>query len=308
MGLFSSKKTIPATGFYTMPKEYQDLYRGLLNQSASILLPNGQVNTEMFTPLAKTADETRAMEMMRQGFAPTQESLNRDVSMLMNPYDDYVIEGMNREAQGQNSILNQALSRTGQTGSNRSILGANDLEQQRLGQIGQFRQGQYNNAVNTALGTLTNLRQNDASNLMNIGSFDRNLDTMTRQAPFTALQAGQGSLNAFQTSGFDFGAPERTIKSSSGFGSMLGQIGGAALGSMVGMPQLGAAIGGGLGGSLGGGGLSGGLSGAIGGYTGSLGKGVSGLMSSTGLSGGLDPSTGINWNSGRTGGGFSFFR
>jgi hypothetical protein len=306
MGLFSSKQKIPATGFYTMPAEYQNLYRGLLGQSADILLPNGQVNTEMFTPLAQTADESRAFDMIRQGLAPTEQSLRADVSMLMNPYDNYVEDELNRQAQGNNSILNQALNNTGQMGSNRSILGASDVESQRLGQIGQFRQNQYNNAVNTALGQVAGLRQQDIGNLMGVGTFQRGLDSATKQAPYTALMAGQNSLNNFQTSGWDFGAPERTIKSSSGLGSMLGQIGGAALGSFVGMPQLGAAIGGGLGGSLGGGGLSGGLSGAIGGYTGGLGKGVSGLMSSSGLTGGLDPRTGINWNSGRIGGGGFF--
>lgn len=306
MGLFSSKTTIPATGFYTMPKEYQNLYRGLLGQSADILLPNGQVNTEMFTPLAQTQDETRALEMIRQGLTPTEQSLRSDVSMLMNPYDEYVIDDLNRQSQGSASILGQAMNQAGQMGSNRGILGASDIESQRLGQIGQYRQGQYNNAVNTALGTLTGLRQQDIGNLMGAGTFERGLDAATKQAPYTALQAGQGSLNQFQTSGWNFGAPERTVKTSSGLGSMLGQVGGAALGSMVGMPQLGAAIGGGLGGSLGGGGFSGGLSGAIGGYTGNIGSTVSGLMSSSGLTGGFDPRTGINWNSGRIGGGGFF--
>ena len=140
MGLFSSKTTIPATGFYSMPQEYQNIYSGLLGQARDVMFDGDGLNTDMFTPLAQTADETRAFDMAREGLAPNAERLQSDISMLTNPFDSHVIDGMNREAQGQNSILNQALSRTGHMGSNRSILGANDIESQRLGQIGQFRQ------------------------------------------------------------------------------------------------------------------------------------------------------------------------
>jgi hypothetical protein len=277
MGLFSSKKTIPATGFYTMPKEYQDVYRGMLNQLGNTLLPNGQLNTEMFTPLPMTGDEERAIGMIRKGLAPTEESLRSDVSMLMNPFDEYVIDDLNRQAQAENSILNQAMSQVGQMGSNRGILGASDIEQQRLGQIGRFRQGQYNNAVNTALGTLTGLRQQDIGNLMGVGTFERGLDTQTRQAPLAALNALQGGLNQVQTSGWNFGAPEQTVKSGGGLGGMLGSIGsiaGGAIGGPVGA-AIGGAVGGGFGGGNGfnlGGALQGGLSGV---------GGIQGLMSST---------------------------
>ena len=301
MGLLSSKTKIPATGFYALPKQYQDLYLGLLGQASDTLLPGGELNTAMFTPLPQTADEARAAEMIRAGLAPTQESLRSDVSMLMNPYNEFVIDDLNRQAQGQNSILNQALSRTGQMGSNRSILGASDIEQQRLGQIGQFRQGQYNQAVNTALGQLANLRQGDISNLMNLGGFERGLDTATRQAPLSALTAGQQALGGFKTEFGNFGAPERTVKTGGGLGGALGAIGSIA-GTAIGGP-IGGAIGGAIGGGFGGGNgfdLGGALGGALGGYGGNP-------LSSLGLTGGFDPMTGINWNSGKIGGSGGFF-
>lgn len=304
MGLFSSKKTIPATGFYTMPPEYQNVYRGMLNQLGNTLLPGGQLNTAMFTPLQTTEDELRAFDMIRQGLAPTEDSLRSDVSMLMNPFDEYVIDELNREAQGTRSILNQQLNQVGQMGSNRGILGASDLEQRRLGQIGQFRQNQYNNAVNTALGTLSGLRQQDISNLMGVGSFERGLDTATRQAPLAALNALQGGLNQVQTSGWNFGAPEQTVKTGGGLGGMLGSVGSALGGAAFG--PVGAAIGGAIGGGFGGGNgfdLGGALKSGLSGV-----GGIEGLLSSTGLTGGFDPFTGVNWNSGRVGGSASFFR
>jgi hypothetical protein len=295
MGLFSKKQTIPATGFYALPQEYQSLYRGLLGDAGNIIRPDGQLNTDMFTPLPTTADEERAFSILRQGLTPTQDSISRDVAMLQNPFDEYVINDINREAQGQNSILNQALSKTGQMGSNRSILGASDVEQQRLNNVGRFRQENYNNAVNASLGTLSNLRQQDAQNLLGIGTFERGLDEATRQAPLSALSAGQNALSGFQTEFGNFGSPQRTVKTGTGLGSLLGSVA-PIVGSAFG--PLGTIAGSALGGFASSGGT---LSGAIGGgFKGLAGGGLSGL----GITGGLDPSTGINWNSGRYGGGF----
>jgi hypothetical protein len=295
MGLFSKKQTIPATGFYALPAEYQSLYRGLLGDAGNIIRPDGQLNTEMFTPLPTTADEERAFSILRQGLTPTADSISRDVAMLQNPFDQYVVNDINREAQGQNSILNQALSRTGQMGSNRSILGASDVEQQRLNNVGRFRQENYNNAVNASLGTLSNLRQQDAQNLLGIGTFERGLDEATRQAPLSALSAGQQALSGFQTEFGNFGSPQRTVKTGTGLGGLLGSVA-PIVGSAFG--PLGSIAGSALGGFASSGGS---LAGAIGGgFKGALGGGLSGL----GITGGLDPSTGINWNSGRYGGGF----
>jgi len=303
MGLFSKKQKIPATGFYALPQEYQSLYRGLLGDAGNIIRPDGQLNVDMFTPLPTTADEERAFSILRQGLTPTQDSISRDVAMLQNPFDEYVINDINREAQGQNSILNQALSRTGQMGSNRSILGASDVEQQRLNNVGRFRQENYNNAVNASLGTLSGLRQQDAQNLLGIGTFERGLDEATRQAPLSALSAGQQALGGFQTEFGNFGSPERTVKTGTGLGKLVGSVApmvGAAFG------PVGAVIGGAIGGYASSGGdfgsaLTGGLRGGFGG-----GSGLSGITSRMGFTGGLDPSSGINWNSGRFGGG-SFF-
>jgi len=231
VGFFSSltgkqKTKVPASGYYAMPQEYRDLYDGLLKNVSSTLLPGGQLNTEMFTPLPQTADETRAFDLSRQGLAPTEESLRRDLSMLMNPFDEFVINDINREATGQNSLVNQYATRAGQQGSNRGFLGTSDVERTRLNDIGRFRQGQYNTAVQNILGPMAALKQQDIGNLLNAGQFERGLDTQTRQAPMTALTAGLGAINSIPTSFGDFGSPERTIKSGGGLMGLLnGPIG-----------------------------------------------------------------------------------
>lgn len=274
--MFGSKKTtIPATGFYTQPKEYQNLYRSILGDMG-FLGDAGQMQ-DMFRPLGITSYEQKALDQVGKGLAPTQESLQADIAMQMNPYNEYVIDDLNRQSQGQNSILNQAASRAGQMGSNRSFLGASDIESQRLGQIGQFRQDQYNTSLNNALGPIAGLRQQDISNQFGAGSFLRGLDLQQKQVPLTAAQASLGTFNTIPTSFGDFGAPERTVKTGGGLGGALGAIGSIAGGAFGG--PLGATIGGAIGGGLGSGSLTGALQGGLSGYTGGFGGGGSFLGS-----------------------------
>lgn len=231
-GLLGGQKTrIPASGFYAMPQDYQNFYKKLLDSGNSVLFPGGQLNSEMFAPMAQTADETAAFDRIRSGLAPTEASLRSDIAMQMNPFDDYVINDINRQAAGENSLVNQYSSLANQQGSNRSFLGTSDVEQNRLNEIGKFRQGQYNTAVQNALGPMAQLKQADIENLLGIGTFQRGLDSATRQAPLSALQAGQGILNGFPTQFGQFGGPETTVKTGGGLGGILGGLG--SLGSLA---------------------------------------------------------------------------
>lgn len=248
MGLLGGgKQKIPATGFYAMPPAYQGAYNSLLGGLNSILLPGGNVNADMFTPMGETADESRAFSLMRQGFAPTQQSLFSDIALQQNPYDRYVIDEINNQAAGDFSILKQAASQAGQFGSNRMMLGANDIDMRRLGQIGQFKQQGFNTALNNALTTLPQLRGADAAALLDIGAQQRDLAMQQQTAPFTALSSGLSALNSFPTQFGNFGAPAYTVKKGGGFGSILGSLGGRALGTWIGGPvggQIGSQIGG----------------------------------------------------------------
>lgn len=214
---------VPASGYYSMPPEYQKLYGQQAGNISSTLFPNGNINSAMFTPLAQTGEETKALGMVNQGIAPTADTLQADLAMLMNPFDESVIDGINREATGQNSLVNQYATQAGQQGSNRSFLGTSDVEQNRLNNIGQFRQSQYNTAINQALGPLAALRQQDISNLFGAGEFQRTLDEQTKQAPYTALSAAGGLLGALPT---QFGTQSQagTAKSGSSAGSAFDKI------------------------------------------------------------------------------------
>lgn len=230
-----------------------------------MLRPDGKYTGEMFVPLPETADETRAFEMMRAGFTPTEDTLADDLAMLMNPFDQYVIDDLNRQARGDYSLARQYSSSAGQMGSNRDMLAASDVEQNRLNAIGQFRQAQYNRALDQSLVNLPGLRQQDALNLMGIGDFQRNLDLQTKQAPLQALLTHQSILQGMPTSFGNFGTPETTVKSSGGgLGGFLGSVA-PIVGSAIGGP-IGGAIGGAVGGAVSGGGIGGALQGGLGGF------------------------------------------
>lgn len=225
----SQKTTVPASGFYSQPAEYQSAYNsilGNLNQS----LP--QISAGMFQPLAQTPDETAALDLFRQGFAPTAETLSSDIGMFMNPYQQYVEDPVNRAAQSDFSILKQNQTQGGTFGSNRQMLGANDIENTRLNQIGLLRKGAYDTALNTVMNQLIPQRVADAQGLLGVGDFQRELDARSRLAPLSAIQSQIGLLGGIPTQFGEFGSPQTTVKTGGGLSGLLS--GASSLASIAG--------------------------------------------------------------------------
>lgn len=208
------------SGWALLPPEIQNTLKSFATQ-AGAQIPNAAT---AYTPLPQTADETKAFDILRQGFSPTAESLNRDVGMLMNPFDHFVTDDVNRAANSDFSILKQNLNQAGQFGSNRQQLGANDIEQTRLGTIGKLRQGQYNEALDKVFNGLLPARAADAAGLMSIGNAQRNLAGQTASAPITGLQELAKALGILPTSGGSTQSSESS--SSEGIGGLLKGIGG----------------------------------------------------------------------------------
>lgn len=239
MGLFGGEKSTTQSGYGALSKgqriSIMDQVRGL-SEFASPFTYNpatgkrevNQANIDRFTPMGETADETRGYDAMRAGFAPTAESLQSDMGMLQNPWDEYVLGDINRQATGDYSILKQGLADAGQFGSNRSILGANDIDLSRLNLIGTFKQGQYNNALNSILNNIIPQRQQDAQNLLGIGAAQRGLDWNTRQAPINALNASTGVLNNLGFNSAVANTSFSTAKSSPGITPLIQAISGGA--------------------------------------------------------------------------------
>lgn len=271
MGLLSGKTTtIPATGFYAQPKPYQNLYNDLSATTNAVMYGPYGSGLDTYRPMDLTGGEQSALAKLNAGFSPTQASLQQDIGMFMNPYEQDVIGGMNREAQGANSLVNQAATRAGQQGSNRSFLGTSDVEQNRLNNIGQMRGNQYNQAINQVMNGLIPQRVNDAQNALTAGSYQRELDLQQKQAPMQFVNQGWNTLNQIPTEFGNFGSKEQKIKTKGGFGGLLSSAA-PFIGAATGQPWLGA-IAGGIGGAMDGGGLIGAAQGAYGGYNGMSGS------------------------------------
>lgn len=198
-GSEGSQQSSSQQGFRDLPPEIQNAFKDLAVQAQGFLPGNNSQTSGMFTPIGQTAGETQAINATNAGFAPTSSSIKNDMSMQMNPYDTFVIDEINRQSQGANSILQKNMSTAGQFGSNRQFLGANDIDLSRLNQIGTFKQGQFNTAMNNALTTLPQQRASDAAAQMGVGGFQRNLNAQTQQAPVNALAAISSILGVLPT-------------------------------------------------------------------------------------------------------------
>ena len=204
MGFFSSifggssgSSSSSTGGFNDLPAEISGAYTGYGQQIQNLL--NGGNLTNMYKPLAQTAGETKAYGAIDQGFTPTAQSIQSDVAMQQNPYDQYVIDEINRQSGGDYSILKQSLNEAGQMGSNRQNLGANDIDLSRLNQIGTFKQQGYNTALQNALTTLPGARQQDAQGQLGAAANQRALAGEESQAPLVALQQVAAALGILPT-------------------------------------------------------------------------------------------------------------
>ena len=208
------------SGFQALSPEIQGVFNNLAQQAGTYLQGgdnSGQISG-MYTPLAQTAGETSAINTINNNLAPTAANINSSMALQQNPWDSSVIANLNKQANGQQSNLNQAVSAAGQFGSNRAMLGANDIDMSRLNNIGAFQQGEFNTQMNNALTTIPQAQLSQANAALSAGGFQRSLAGQTAQAPITGLQSiaqilgilptnsGQstGSSNN-SSSGFNFG-------------------------------------------------------------------------------------------------------
>lgn len=197
----SSSQGSSQSGFALLPEEIQSAYKGYAPLLKQFLDPTNAANVDRFKPLGQTSYEDTALSAIGQGFTPDAAQLQSDIEMQMNPFDDYVIDEINRQGTGENSLLRGAMDEAGQYGSNRGILGANDIDLTRMNLIGRFKQDQYNTALDNSLNTLAKSRAGDATMQMGAGEFLRGLDMDTKQAPINSLTTFGKLLGVLPTNG-----------------------------------------------------------------------------------------------------------
>lgn len=185
------------SGFSLLPPQIQSAYTNYATNVAG-QIPNAQT---AYTPIPQTAGETQAYNAINQGFAPNQQQLNSDIQMQMNPYNSSVLNQIQQQAYGQNSVLNSAATEAGQYGSNRNYLGANDIANTQANTVGSLLGGQYDTALQNALTTLPGLRQQDAQAQLGAAANQRQLGIQQASAPITGLQQIGAALGILPTSG-----------------------------------------------------------------------------------------------------------
>jgi len=196
----SESKSTAQSGWALLPPEIQNAFKSMASQASS-MFPESGTAASMFTPTPLSEAEQSAISNINAGSAPTAQSIQSDIAMQTNPFDQSVIDTINREAAGQGSQLRSMLTSAGQYGSNRGVLGANDIDLTRLNQIGTFKQNQFNTALNNALTTMPAARIASTQNILNTGDYLRNLQGQTTQAPYTALARFAGLLGALPQTG-----------------------------------------------------------------------------------------------------------
>lgn len=201
MGTPSSSQSSSKTGYSSLSKALKAAFDPLGEAVGQFTNPNNPGVTEAFTPTPFSAAENNAVGNINAGFAPTADSIKSDMALQMNPYNDSVISEINRQGNGDFSVMKQALANAGQSGSNREILGANDVDLSRMNQIGGFLNNQFNTSMDNALTTMPLARATDAQGQLGVGDMIRKLAMQTAQAPVAALQSGTNMIAPFTAGG-----------------------------------------------------------------------------------------------------------
>lgn len=221
----SQQQSTSQSGFALLPPEIQNAFKQYAGDVNSTTADQGAL-TSMFTPAPLASGSTTALSNLENSnFAPTADNINSSIAMQKNPYDQSVIDTINRNAQGAGSVLSSNLSNAGQFGSNRAALGANDIDLTRLQQIGDYEAGQFNTNLNNALTTIPNANLTSAAASVGAGQTQQQQTAALNQAPIAGLSAYSSLLGILPQTG---GSTSQSTGSSqqqtgSGFG-MFGQL------------------------------------------------------------------------------------
>lgn len=202
-GSSSNQQATSASGFAQLPQPIQDSFTNLATQSGNLLAPNGgSPNSSLFTlPSLNSSSNNALSQIQNQDFAITPDSISKNIAMQTNPYDDSVINSIERAQNGSLSQLNAYLTNAGQFGSNRGMLGASDIAQTAADQIGNFKNSEFQTALNNALTTIPQNQSQSAAGSVQAGQTQQQQQMQNQQAPVSALAALSQIMGILPTNG-----------------------------------------------------------------------------------------------------------
>lgn len=206
-GSSGSSGNSASSGYSALPPALQSAFTQLGTGLASATTNASNAGGGAFTPTPISTAQQGAVNNVNAGFAPTASSINTDMNMQMDPYMSSVIGGVNKNANAADSVFNQSLANSGVgPASNRSILGANDIQQTENNTIGTLLSNQFNTAMQNSLTTIPQAQAQDAANQLQVGSSLQNLQNQTNMAPITALLTGISGISPFTAGGTSSGS------------------------------------------------------------------------------------------------------
>lgn len=211
------------SGFSQLPASLQNAFTQY-GTTLSANTANTPAMTSAFTPQPLALGSQGSLSSLENNaFAPTAANIDSSVAEQMNPYNQDVINQINKNAYGANSVLNSDASAAGQFGSNRVMLGANDIASTQANEIGSLLNPEFNTAMNNALTTIPQAFQNSASGSINAGLTQQQQALQRSTAPYTGLAAYSQLLGNIPQSGGSIGYGSGSNQTGSGFG-MLGML------------------------------------------------------------------------------------
>lgn len=199
------------SGYSALPPALQSAFTTLGTGLASAATSASNAGGGAFTPTPISSAQQTAVNNVNNGFAPTASSIATNQAMQMDPYMQSVIGGVNQNANAADSVFNQSLANAGGgPDSNRSILGANDIQQTENNTIGTLLSNQWNTAMNNSLTTIPQAQAADAANQLSVGSGLQSLQNQTNMAPITALLTGISGISPFTAGGTSSGSNSST--------------------------------------------------------------------------------------------------
>ncbi len=185
-GSSSKAQNTSQSGFALLPPEVQNAFTTLASNATNTLANGNGASLDVLPSLPGSS--TNALnQIQNQNFAITPDSIKSNINEQMNPYNDSVINQIERAQNGNLSQLNSYLTNSGTYGSNRGALGANDISQSAADQIGTFLSGQFNNSLNNALTTIPQNNAQSAAGSVQAGQLQQGQQLQNQQAPITAL-------------------------------------------------------------------------------------------------------------------------
>lgn len=186
----SSSSQSTTGGFGALPPAIKDAFTNLASTASGVLAPGGTPNSSLFTLPSLNPSSTNALSQIEnQNFAITPDSIKAGINEQMNPYNESVINQIEKAQNGNLSQLNSMLTNSGTFGSNRGMLGASDISNTAADQIGSFLNGEYNTVLNNALTTIPQTNAQSAQGSVQAGQMQQGQTLQNQQAPVSALAA-----------------------------------------------------------------------------------------------------------------------